>query len=193
VSQSEPPVPSAADGRAALRQQLLVQRKAWFAAPEAPSQQAALAAQLHAVLDQLEPECLGLYWPFESEFNAVSWWQADKQLHECAPALPFAFKVPRRLEYRRWDGTPPALRDECGIATASGAPVLPDVVLVPCLGFTREGYRLGYGGGYFDRFLAAHPEVTPVGIGWGGGELQFETQPHDIPMALIVTERGVVA
>lgn len=192
MSQQQPPVP-ATDPRAALRQQLLLQRKAWFASAAAVPQRAALAAHVRDVLRQLEPECLGLYWPFESEFNAVEVCQDCEQLNDTELALPFAFKSPRRMEFRLWDGETPTLRDECGILTASGAAVVPEVVLVPCLGFTREGYRLGYGGGYFDRWLAAHPEVTAVGLAWAGGEIALEAQPHDVPMALILTEQGVVS
>ena len=100
-----------------------------------------------------------------------------------------------RLHYRAWDGQAPAVVDECGIPSSTGAPVLPDVVLLPCLGFTPAGFRLGYGGGYFDRWLAQHPQVTAVGVAWAVGEIEaggYEPQPHDIAMALIVTERGVV-
>ena len=99
------------------------------------------------------------------------------------------------MHFRAWDRKPPTAVDECGIPASSGAPVVPDVVLVPCLGFTREGFRLGYGGGYFDRWLAANPDVTAIGIAYGVGEIgegEFEPLPHDEPLTLIVTEAGVV-
>lgn len=99
------------------------------------------------------------------------------------------------MHYRQWDRQLPALRDERGIPSVEGAMVVPDVVLVPCLGFTASGFRLGYGGGYFDRWLAAHPHVTAVGIAWSATELteaELAPQPHDQTLMLIVTERGVV-
>ena len=100
------------------------------------------------------------------------------------------------MHYRAWPGGPPELVDECGIASTGGAEVLPDVVLLPCLGYTRAGYRLGYGAGYFDRWLAAHPQVTAIGVAWSVGEVDadrgFTPQPHDQPLTLIVTERGIV-
>lgn len=99
------------------------------------------------------------------------------------------------MHYRQWDRTAPMVADECGIASASGARVVPDVVLVPCVGFAAGHYRLGYGGGYFDRFLAAHPHVTTIGVAWSFcalGEAEFVPQPHDIPLSLIVTEQGAV-
>jgi len=65
---------------------------------------------------------------------------------------------------------------------------------VPCVGFSADGYRLGYGAGYFDRWLAQHPDVTAIGVAWSGSKIDAEAldvQPHDQPLALIVTERGV--
>ena len=83
--------------------------------------------------------------------------------------------------------------DECGIGTGDGAAALPDVVVVPCVGFTAAGHRLGYGGGYYDRWLAAHPHVVAVGVAWSNAELDLATfapQPHDVPLSFIVTEHG---
>jgi 5-formyltetrahydrofolate cyclo-ligase len=99
------------------------------------------------------------------------------------------------MHYRAWDRQAPKLIDEVGIAASDGAPVVPDVVLVPCVGFTSAGFRLGYGGGFFDRWLAEHPHVTTVGVAWACAEIDddaFQAQPHDLPLTLVVTERGVV-
>ena len=109
-------------------------------------------------------------------------------------ALPFAQRTSRQMHYRLWDGNAPAQEDECRIPTASGAPVVPDVVLVPCVGFTRTGYRLGYGGGYFDRWLAVNSHVTAVGVAWAASEMHetdFAAQLHDQPLTMVVTETGV--
>jgi 5-formyltetrahydrofolate cyclo-ligase len=75
-----------------------------------------------------------------------------------------------------------------------GDAVLPDVLLAPLVGFDAGGYRLGYGGGYYDRTLAALPE-RPLVVGVGFETSGMETihpQPHDIPMDLIVTERRTI-
>jgi 5-formyltetrahydrofolate cyclo-ligase len=100
------------------------------------------------------------------------------------------------MHYRRWDGRAPTIRDECGIPSSDGEVVVPDVVIVPCVGFTDDGFRLGYGGGYFDRWLAAHRGVTAVGVAWSLGRLgpdEFHPGPQDLPLSLIVTEHGVVS
>jgi 5,10-methenyltetrahydrofolate synthetase len=70
---------------------------------------------------------------------------------------------------------------------------VPDVVLVPCVGFTREGFRLGYGGGFFDRWLAEHPGVTTIGLAWSGAEVHFPVEAHDRALTLILTERELIA
>jgi len=175
--------------RPALRARLKAERAAWFATPAAHAASAALARHLHEVLEQLEPQCLGLYWPLEGEFNAVEALSAAASQW----ALPFCLRSPRRMDYRLWDGGTPGQVDEVGIAASGGAVVVPDVVLAPCVGFTREGYRLGYGGGYFDRWQAAHPGVTTVGVAWGIGEAPFAVEPHDLPLTVIVTEREIIA
>jgi 5-formyltetrahydrofolate cyclo-ligase len=166
-----------------------------FAAEAGPAAHTALAGHLGGVLGELQPERLGLYWPLRSEFNAASACLGDRQLDSKALALPYARKSDCEMHYRQWDRQLPALRDERGIPSVEGAMVVPDVVLVPCLGFTASGFRLGYGGGYFDRWLAAHPHVTAVGIAWSATELteaELAPQPHDQTLMLIVTERGVV-
>ena len=165
-----------------------------MAGTAAPGAAASLARHLAAVLTDLEPELLGLYWPQRSEFNAPSLLLADATLAKLAKALPFAQRKPVQMHYRAWNGAAPTIVDECGIPTSEGARVVPDVVLVPCVGYTAEGYRLGYGGGYFDRWLAQHPDVTTVGIAWSGNRIDaaaLAPQPHDQSLTLILTELGV--
>lgn len=174
---------------------MLARREEFVAGAGFEAAGAALARHLTTVLSELEPASLGLYWPHRSEFNAVSALTADSTFAKLPISLPFAQREPVQLHYRTWDRKPPTVVDECGIATANGAPVVPDVVLVPCVGFTTSGYRLGYGGGYFDRWLAQHPHVTAIGVAWAIAEIadgDFVPEPHDQPLTLIVTERGVV-
>lgn len=171
--------------RPALRRELLAARRDFAASPAFQTAQAAVADALHGLLAQLEPELLGVYWPLPGEF--------DPGAFDGPRALPFARRDPAEMVFRRWDGAAPTVHDECGIATSTGAVAVPDVVLVPCVGFTREGFRLGYGGGYFDRWLAAHPGVTTVGLAWSGGEARFAVEAHDRALTLVLTERELIA
>jgi len=177
--------------RAALRTELLQRRRDWLAQPAiAHAAEAALAKSLREVLEQLEPQCLGLYSYLPGEFNAAAALARDIGVQW---ALPFAYKSPRRMDYRLWKDGAEMLPDECGITSTAGAVLVPDVVLVPCVGFSREGYRLGYGGGYFDHWLAQHPGVTSVGLAWSMGETRFAVEPHDQALTIVLTEREVIA
>ena len=72
--------------------------------------------------------------------------------------------------------------------------VKPDVLVIPLVGYDAAGFRLGYGGGYYDRTLAALvPRPFCIGVGFDDAQLEtIHPQPHDIPMNLIVTERRVL-
>jgi 5-formyltetrahydrofolate cyclo-ligase len=181
--------------RRLLRRRLLAERVVLDSGHYAALNHAALARHLQTVVARLEPQCLGLYWPIRSEFNAPAALAADVMRAGGLLALPFTRRTPREMHYRRWDGSTPSVPDECGIASTDGAEVVPDVVLAPCVGFTDQGFRLGYGGGYFDRWMAAHPEATVVGVAWSAARVaaaEFGVQAHDKALMLIVTELGVV-
>ena len=187
-----PPAPTpAAEARRALRQRLLSARQAWATSPAAQTAQQALADRLADVLAQLEPACLGLYWPVRGEFNPRDIALTARAASGCALALPYARRTPVEMQFRPWDGTEPDTRDECGLPAPSVAKVVqPDVVLVPCVGFTPEGFRLGYGGGYFDRYLAAHPEVTAIGLAWDEAQVEVSAlspAAHDVPLMAVLT------
>jgi len=193
------PVPGTHPGRRDLRRSLLAERERFAASPSAGAARTALSQHLRHVLGEFEPTVLGVYWAMRHEFNAVDALLADPVSSNFAAAasmaLPYAQRSPVQMHYRRWDGRPPQGVDECGIRSADGPLVVPDVVLVPCVGFTETGFRLGYGGGYFDRWLAAHPGVTSVGLAWSGARIdehQFQVQPHDQRLSLVITEHGVV-
>ena len=180
--------------RRALRQRLLAERDAFLATPTAAAATEALAEALRAVVAELEPECLGLYCAFGSEFNAAEALAADPRFAALPLALPYARRAPKTMEFRRWDGGSLVLADECGIGSCDGALVVPDVLVVPCVGFSDAGHRLGYGGGYYDRWLGAHPDATTIGVAWSFARIDpaaFAARSHDVALTLNVTEQGV--
>jgi len=99
------------------------------------------------------------------------------------PLAFWAWRPGAALARGVWDIPIPAARDV----------VQPTALLVPLVGFDAEGYRLGHGGGYYDRTLAAmNPKPLAIGVGFEFGRLEtIWPQPHDIPMDAIVTEAGV--
>ena len=137
---------------------------------------------------------IGFYWPFKGEHDprALARSLRDRGARLC---LPVVVERARPLAFREWW---PGMRMASGVwgipAPAEGEWVQPEVLLVPLLGFDGAGYRLGYGGGYYDRTLAAMP-AKPLAIGLGYELLRLTTihpQPHDVPMDLVVTERQAV-
>jgi 5-formyltetrahydrofolate cyclo-ligase len=95
------------------------------------------------------------------------------------------------LAFRPWVPGMTLVADRHGIAhPPHGDPVVPDALLVPLNAFDVDGFRLGYGGGYFDRTLA-QLDATAIGVGFelGRSDSVFP-QPHDRPMDWIVTEAG---
>lgn len=180
--------------RAALRRRLLTTHQTWCATRAGETAQMQLEQRLLDVLRQLEPEELGVYWPMRGEFNPRTLALRAQSQWGTRLALPFAQRDPVAMHFRSWDGGELDTVDECGLPSPSGKPLVPDVVLAPCLGFTPEGYRLGYGGGYFDRYLARHPEVTVIGVAWEQALLTCEElapEAHDVPMMAVVTEAQV--
>ncbi len=104
MSSSSPPLPATTVPRADLRARLLEQRSAWTRGPQAAAAEAALRNHLKHVVDALEPQELGLYWPIRGEFNAVKAFTDDLRRDGRPLALPFARRAGRRMEYRAWDG-----------------------------------------------------------------------------------------
>jgi 5-formyltetrahydrofolate cyclo-ligase len=139
------------------------------------------------------PGILGVYWPFRAEFDPrplVDWAVAAGR----TAALPVVVDKKGPLEYRAWRPGDKLVDGVWNIPVPEKRDVVvPQLVLAPLVGFDEECYRLGYGGGYFDRTLAAlTPRPFAIGVGF---ELQrlatIYPQSFDMPMNVIVTESGI--
>ncbi len=153
----------------------------------------AIEARLRSLLTERPSITLGVYWPFQAEFDprpVIDWLIAEGS----AVALPAVVDKQGPLEYRAWRPGEPLVDGVWNIPTPQNREiVIPQAVLAPLVGFDRDCYRLGYGGGYFDRTLAAL-SPRPLAIGVGFELSQIETiypQPFDIPMDVVVTEAGI--
>ncbi|WP_411190476.1 5-formyltetrahydrofolate cyclo-ligase [Paraburkholderia sp. B3] len=157
---------------------------------------AALEQRLGLLVERLAPRSIGFYWPLRGEFDARTWiaaWLRDGSSRSAAlPGIPerhaplaFYAWIPEALLREGHHGIP---------EPASQERVVPELLLVPCVGFDAQGYRLGYGGGYYDRTLAAWPgERLPitVGVAWEACRIDEgvpEREAHDLPLDAIVTD-----
>jgi len=100
-----------------------------------------------------------------------------------------------RLDFIRWH---PDIVMQAGLAgiaePVGGEPIVPKIVLAPLVGFDRAGHRLGQGGGYYDRWFAAHRQAMRIGIAWSVQEVEALTpEPWDVPLHAIVTEKEWIA
>jgi 5,10-methenyltetrahydrofolate synthetase len=137
---------------------------------------------------------VALCWPYRNEYDARF---LAKHLRDrgAVTALPVVVAPRTPLLFREWHPGTALARGVYDIPypTEASPEVQPDAVLLPMNGFDEAGYRLGYGGGFFDRTLAAAPR-KPLVIGVTfelARMLTIHPQPYDIPMDYVVTERGV--
>ena len=108
-------------------------------------------------------------------------------------ALPETPPLGQALMFRRWRPGVAMVPERFGTLRPDGAVVTPDVLLVPLLAFDRRGYRLGYGGGYYDRTIAGLPGVRAIGCGFAVQEVDaVPVLPHDARLDAVATEAGIV-
>lgn len=183
------PWPEVMRWRKAERERLIAARLA-MSAEERAARTSRIAAALDRAIGRVEGRIVSSYWPFRGEPDLRDW--AVRVIERGGRiALPVVIRKAWPLEFRVWAPGDPLERGVWNILVPSRGPsVQPDVVIAPVVGFDDARYRLGYGGGFFDRTLAKMPR-RPLTIGVGYGESHIRTihpQAHDIPMSLIVTD-----
>lgn len=137
---------------------------------------------------------LGFFWPVKAEPNLIpmvtGWLAEDAQRQAGLPIV-----VGDVLEFAPWTPRTPMEPGAFGIdVPASKMRMKPQLILIPCVAIDERRYRLGYGGGFYDRTLA-RAAVRPVAVGVGfdcGRIVSIGPQPHDIRLDLAITESGVL-
>jgi 5-formyltetrahydrofolate cyclo-ligase len=136
---------------------------------------------------------VGIYWPYKREISLFP--LANRIIGEGGSvSLPVVVEKRRPVQFRSWKPGDPLASGAYDIPFPRDGPaVRPDVLLVALVGFDEAGYRLGYGGGYYDRTLAAaDPRPLAIGVGFEFMRMNtIEPLEHDVPMDFIVTEAGV--
>jgi 5,10-methenyltetrahydrofolate synthetase len=171
----------------------LVARRVAFGADERHNWNERVSTSLGQFVPVTTGAVVGFCWPFKGEIDArfaVRRWREQGAV----AALPEVVEKTGPLQFREWWPAAPMRPGVYDIPVPDGTRVLaPDIAIVPMNGFDQQGYRLGYGGGYFDRTIAAlEHRVLAIGVTFEALRLpSIYPQVHDIPMDFVVTEAGV--
>jgi 5,10-methenyltetrahydrofolate synthetase len=154
---------------------------------------AAICAGLLARFPSAPAPTVGFCWPVRGEPDirpvVRAWIRAGARA-----ALPVVDRTAKHLDFHRWDPDRNLADGPFGIPVPATTEALrPGCLLVPMVGFDAAGYRLGYGGGYFDRTLAPwEPRPLLIGVAFELSRLDSVLpQAHDVPVDWVATETGV--
>jgi 5-formyltetrahydrofolate cyclo-ligase len=178
--------------KAALRKSLIAARLA-IRTEQRERCDAAIAERLLGLLTSRSHLTIGVYWPIQGEPDVRPVYAALIK-NGARLALPLVSERHAPLQFSAWRPGDALMKDACGVPVPAvqSALVSPDLVLVPCVGFNQELFRIGYGAGYYDRTLAETPHLQSVGIAYDTALAQFDPAAHDVPLDIVVTETVVL-
>ena len=179
--------------KSSLRTELLKKRRSLT--PEARHIAAEKALHILKNTSLILPNSIvAAYWPMKDEFDVrpiIDWLHAENII--CA--LPCFVALKSALIFRRYAKDDALIKEPLFNIPrpAEDAPLLtPTVILTPGVGFDRKGYRIGMGGGFYDRTLAAHNALT-IGIFFAASEVEkVPHEPHDIRLHAILSEKELI-
>lgn len=173
--------------KAQLRRFLLALR-ADLATDVRLQQDGAIGRNLQSWLQANPVALLGVFWPIRAEPDLRQAYAAMAAAG-IALALPVMTGTESPLQFAAWTPGAPLAFDRWGIATPTTiCLVAPQALLIPCVGFTLQRHRLGYGGGFYDRTLARSPRPQAIGIAYASACTAFEAGAHDIAMDVVITD-----
>ncbi|OYX45282.1 MAG: 5-formyltetrahydrofolate cyclo-ligase [Rhodobacterales bacterium 32-67-9] len=177
-----------AEIKAAARAEAFARRKAAFQARTAGD-----TDRLRAALAAHRSKPLAGYMPMRTEIDCLPAMAA----HAGTVGVPVILGAGQALKFRRWTPGATMIAGEFGaLIPETGEWIVPEVLIVPLLAFDRRGYRLGYGGGFYDRTLEglrAKASVTAIGFAFAAQEVaEVPTEPTDQRLDLIVTEAEAI-
>jgi 5-formyltetrahydrofolate cyclo-ligase len=165
--------------------------------PEARRQQAAaIGRKLLAAVAELtadEPADIAVYWPIRAEPDLQDCY-AGLAARGMRLLLPVVVEKDQPLRFHRWRPGDELGRDRLGIPAPLDAPArVPGIVVMPFVGIDLQGYRLGNGGGYYDRTLPGiAPDAMRIAVGYASCEIRtIYPQAHDVPAHIVVTDETV--
>ena len=178
--------------KASQRKELLARRVAVSAA-DRQTWNAAITRHLIDGFPQLATLCIGIYWPYQGEFDPR---HAVRHFRKrgATTALPEVVRKAAPLQFRAWWPGVAMGRGVYDIPVPEGTDlVVPKALIMPPVGFDAAGFRLGYGGGFYDRTLASiTPRPLTIGVAYELSRLEtIHPQDFDLSMDYVVTERGI--
>lgn len=183
---------ASAAAKSALRKHLKAQRARLDDAGKA-ARDRRIGDQVLAWWRRTRPSLLAVYWPLSGEPDLADTYRALVQ-EGAALALPVVLERHAPLAFAAWTPGEAMVSDPMGVAVPAVLRTVarPPALLVPCLGFNEHAYRLGYGGGFYDRTLAGGVRPATLGIAYACQAAAFDADAHDVPLDLIVTEETQV-
>ena len=199
-----------------LRSGLLIQRASYAKSEAAITASQSIAAKLREALQaELNSiHTIALYWPIQNEIDLrstlVEWAKTGRNRQLALPVM----RADKQLDFFLWRDGGPLIPQQHGILEPNPedpntVPIQPDCILIPCLGWSwnanhhrdaqhKQFWRLGYGGGYFDRTLAKlrkeKPTMMCIGVAYDWQQLssaQWQPEAHDEPLDAMLTESGL--
>lgn len=158
-----------------------------------PSYNRRIIHLLERVIRRFRKKTIACVWPLPCEIDLRL---LCYRLHRAqySVVLPYTPPMGQELSFRSWTPIMSLRKGRFGTRYSAGLHKTPDVILVPLLAFDRQGGRLGYGGGYYDRTLAAHPHVPTVGYALSSQECDIvPMDQYDQRLSYIVTEREIIS
>lgn len=170
---------------------IALSRRSLLGQSERSCSSAAACRQLESLIRRTRVSCVALYAPLNDELDVFQAARGITEM-ECGICLPVIQKAAKKLQFCRWRPDDTLVEGRFGIREPEERELLhPDLVAVPMVAFDRRGTRLGFGGGYYDRTLAAmRPRPVIVGLAFSTSEVEhIPCEDHDVPMDHIVTDR----
>lgn len=192
LAHDTPPQTGAAeDDKIALRHSLIKLRRSIASAQRAQHDRA-IGSHVTAWWRAHPAPVLGVYWPIHHEPDLHAAY-AELAAAGVQLALPVVIAPDAPLQFAAWTPGAPLVKDAFGVSIPAGTinPLQPQALLIPCVGFSAAGFRLGYGGGFYDRTLASSIHPLAIGVAYACTRADFAAAAHDVAMDAIITEDGI--
>jgi 5-formyltetrahydrofolate cyclo-ligase len=140
-----------------------------------------IISHLHNTLASLKFSSLGIYSALAEEINIA------EPIFALGKTVAFPSQDLAKPCFRIADFDPKSI-----YSNDDGRIIVPEIVIIPIIGYNRQKYRLGRGSGFFDRYLYEHPTIYKIGLAYSFQERDFAADGHDIKLDIIITEKGIL-